>query len=59
MTVKFVILPSGKTSQHTVTPDKFRGSVLGDCVISSVKSWSFPQFSGHALPLDFPVTLHH
>jgi hypothetical protein len=33
--------------------------VFGDCVIAAVKGWTFPQFTGRPIPLDFPVTLHH
>ncbi|MCC7383709.1 MAG: zinc-ribbon domain-containing protein [Deltaproteobacteria bacterium] len=55
MTVTFVVLKTGRTSQHAVSPDKFRSSVVGKCVIESVKGWKFPQFTGRPLPIDFPV----
>jgi hypothetical protein len=55
MTVAYVIEGSGKTKRWTVSPDKFKASVVGKCVVDSVKTWTFPQFSGHAMPVDFPV----
>jgi predicted Zn finger-like uncharacterized protein len=55
MTVKFVILNTGKTSQHAVQPDKFKGSAVGKCVLDSVRGWSFPRFRTGSMPLDFPV----
>jgi predicted Zn finger-like uncharacterized protein len=55
MTVKFVVQRSGQTSQHSVGPDKFKSSVVGKCVIDSVRGWRFPQFSKGTMPLDFPV----
>ncbi len=55
MTVKFVIQGSGKTSGQSVEPSKFAGTPVGKCVISAVKRWSFPSFTGRSIPLDFPV----
>lgn len=57
MTMEFVILPDGRTSQHTAQPAKFKSSVVGQCVVSAVKRWRFPSFSGKPLPVNFPVVL--
>lgn len=57
MTVNFVLLKGGTTSQHTVSPDKFKGSVVAKCVVGSVKGWVFPKFAGRPMPIDFPVTV--
>jgi len=55
MQVKLVIQKNGRTSKVSVAPPKFSGSTVGSCVISSVKSWRFPKFSGTPIPLDFPL----
>jgi predicted Zn finger-like uncharacterized protein len=55
MTVNLVVLKTGRTSQPTVAPDKFKSSSVGKCVVNSVKGWKFPQFSGRPMPIDFPV----
>lgn len=55
MTVNLVVLKTGRTSQPTVAPDKFKNSAVGKCVVNSVKGWKFPQFSGRPMPIDFPV----
>ncbi|MEE2903102.1 MAG: AgmX/PglI C-terminal domain-containing protein [Myxococcota bacterium] len=55
MQVKLVIQKNGRTSKVSVAPPKFSGSTVGNCVISSVKSWRFPKFSGTPIPLDFPL----
>ncbi len=55
MTVKFLIRKNGRTFDHEVSPEKFRGAVVGKCVLGSVRGWRFPEFDGSPLPLDFPV----
>lgn len=55
MTVNLVVLKTGRTSQPTVAPDKFKSSAVGKCVVNSVKGWKFPPFSGRPMPIDFPV----
>lgn len=57
MKVKFTIQKTGRTSSHTVSPDKFSSSVVGKCVLASVRNWRFPRFTGRPLPLDFPVRM--
>ncbi|MBI2378682.1 MAG: zinc-ribbon domain-containing protein [Deltaproteobacteria bacterium] len=57
MTMKFVLLNSGRTSEHNVQPVKFDGSVLGKCIVDSVRKWRFPKFSGKPMPIEFPVSL--
>jgi predicted Zn finger-like uncharacterized protein len=55
MTVELVIRPSGRTKDVRVRPDKFKRTAVGECMVAAVKKWSFPQFSGAPMPLDFPV----
>ena len=55
MTVKLVIARTGKTTRVTVQPAKFKSSVVGKCVAGAVQRWSFPQFTGPNMPIDFPV----
>ena len=57
MSVKFTILRNGRTDKHHVEPGRFQGTVLADCVITSLRKWRFPQFSGRPLRLDFPVRM--
>jgi predicted Zn finger-like uncharacterized protein len=55
MTVKMVIQKDGTPSRITVTPDEFKASVVGKCVVTAVARWRFPAFSGPTMPVDFPV----
>lgn len=55
MTVTFVIEGNGRTKRWEVEPSNFKSSVVGKCVIDSVKTWNFPKFSGRPMPVDFPV----
>lgn len=55
MTVKMVIKSSGRPTRVAVAPDKFKSAVVGKCVVSAVKGWRFPKFSGPSMPIDFPV----
>jgi hypothetical protein len=55
MTVRLMIHRSGTVSDVSVSPHRFEGSVLGECVTASVRTWRFSTFSGPPLPLDFPV----
>jgi predicted Zn finger-like uncharacterized protein len=55
MTVSFVVQRTGATNQVAVSPDKFKGAVVGKCVVGAVKTWKFPRFGGAPMPLDFPV----
>jgi hypothetical protein len=57
MMVNMVITKSGQTTRITVSPDRFSKTVAGRCVMSSVKSWRFPRFSGPNMPIDFPVRI--
>ncbi|MFO0727024.1 MAG: AgmX/PglI C-terminal domain-containing protein [Myxococcota bacterium] len=57
MTVNIVILKNGSTSQNAVSPDKFKGTIVGKCVLGSVKGWVFPKFTGRPMPIDFPVVV--
>lgn len=57
MTVKFLIRKNGRTFNHSVSPSKFSESVVGKCILGSVRGWVFPKFSGRPLPLDFPVKI--
>jgi len=55
MTVELVIRRSGRPKGVRVREDKFKRSAVGTCMVSAVKRWRFPKFSGAAMPLDFPV----
>lgn len=55
MTVKAVIEKSGQAKRVTISPDKFKSSAVGKCVSGAVQRWKFPQFTGPAIPIDFPV----
>lgn len=55
MTVRLVINPDGAPERIRVSPDKFKGSAPGDCMINSIKEWRFSEFSGAAIPIEFPV----
>lgn len=57
MTTRFLIRPSGRTKSVRVAPARFQDSVVADCMISSVKRWKFPRFSGRAHPTEFPITV--
>lgn len=57
MTVNFVIERSGRTTHWSVSPEKWRSSVIGKCVLEAVKGWTFPRFTGPPIPVDFPVKI--
>lgn len=57
LTITFVIEGNGKTKRWEAKPDNLKSSVGAKCVIDSVKTWSFPKFSGRPMPVDFPVRL--
>lgn len=55
MTIKAVIEKTGQAKRITISPDKFKNSAVGKCVSAAVQRWKFPQFTGPAIPIDFPV----
>ncbi|MBK6684916.1 MAG: zinc-ribbon domain-containing protein [Deltaproteobacteria bacterium] len=55
MTIKAVIEKGGQAKRVTISPDKFKSSAVGKCVSAAVQRWKFPQFTGPAIPIDFPV----
>ncbi len=55
MTVEILVQSSGIPSQITTGPDKFKNSVVSECVVTAVRNWKFPTFSGRAMNIDFPV----
>jgi hypothetical protein len=57
MKVKLLIPRSGRATRVSVSPARFRASVVGQCVAREVKTWRFPAFSGPWMPIDFPVTV--
>ena len=57
MLVKLVIQKNGRPKRISVSPSKFKSSVVGRCVVRAVKRWRFPRFSGRNMPVDFPVNV--
>lgn len=55
MRVRLVVDPDGNTRDATISPASFEGSVLAKCMLSAVRSWTFPPFTGRPAPIDFPV----
>ncbi len=56
MKVTIRIGASGRVRSVRITPGKYRGLSLGDCIVSSIKRWRFPPSTesyGTSFPLSF------
>ncbi len=55
--VEFMIAPSGMVTNADIKTAKFKGTEFGGCVMSAVKAWKFPRFSGEPVPVEYPFIL--
>ena len=52
--VTLVVEPGGRVSKASIGSSSFRGSVVGNCILSSVRKWRFPRFAGSAQEIELP-----
>jgi len=55
MRVGLIVDPDGRTRDVAVSPPNFEDTVLAECMLSAVRSWTFPPFTGRPAPVSFPV----
>ncbi len=56
MKVSIRVSSSGRVTKVRITPGRYRGLSLGDCIVSTIKSWKFPPSTesyGTGFPLSF------
>ena len=54
LAVALVVEPSGRVTNADIVSPAFRGSVVGDCIVRSIKGWRFPRFQGGAQEIELP-----
>ena len=54
VTMHWTIEKSGSVSGVKCATDEFKSSPIAKCLQGQIGSWKFPQFSGAAMPIDFP-----
>jgi predicted Zn finger-like uncharacterized protein len=52
--VAMVVQPGGGVSKAWVKTQSFKGSVVGRCIVDSVRNWRFPKFEGEAQEIELP-----
>ena len=52
--VSLVVEPSGRVARARIASPSFRGSVVGECIVTSIRTWRFPQFQGSAQEIELP-----
>lgn len=55
--VLLVVEPNGRVSKAWIDSRSFKGTVVGECIVSAVKNWRFPQFAGEAQEIELPFVL--
>lgn len=56
MKVSIRVSASGRVTRVSISPGRYRGLSLGDCIVSTIRSWKFPpstQSYGTGFPLSF------
>ena len=57
VTVKMTVAPSGSVSSAEVVTPEFKGTPVGNCVESKVRTFKFPAFSGSPMTFNMPFKL--
>ncbi|RME19353.1 MAG: hypothetical protein D6806_18455 [Deltaproteobacteria bacterium] len=57
MTILALVVPSGEVKKVQIKEEKFRGTIVEECLLKEVAGWRFPAFQGEPYELSFPLLL--
>jgi flagellar biosynthesis GTPase FlhF len=57
MIVVVRVVPSGKVTTVKITPEKFEGSFIEECLTKEIRTWKFASFKGDTVDLTIPLLL--